>query len=242
MAATCRTAARTIRRSPASSRSIVDHGARDMMEQQRGRLLLHDRRRTRTTRSPRCRPGVEDDMISGIYRFAAAGERRARRACGCSARARSCARSIAAARPAGDGLERRSRSVERHQLRRARARGARDRALEPAASRAGRRAPSHLARSLPRRRADRRGDRLRACLSAVDRRVPGRAVRRAGHRRLRAQRHARGAAPLLRGRPPSHRGRGPGRAGAPRRVPPAEVAAAIERYGIDTESAPSWLR
>ena len=100
------------------------------------------------------------------------------------------------------GVRRRRRRVERHQLHAAAARRPRDRSLEPTPSRpdAARRATSSSASSRPRwpgRRLDRLHEGLPGFDPAVDQ---GPLVHRPRHRRLRPLRHPRRAAPLLRGR------------------------------------------
>src|SRR5205823_5100365 len=113
-------------------------------------------------------------------------------------------------RPARRGLRRTGRRVERDELHRAAPRRDAGRALERAAP--ARDAAAGLRRRAARRPAHRRRDRLHPCGARPDPALRPRALPRARHRRLRAQRLAPGAAALLRGRPPPRRGRGAERA------------------------------
>ena len=167
-----------------------------------------------TTRSHRCRQGSTDAHHRGCIGFAAR-VRRVRRQCGCWARARSCAKVVAAARDACRRIgASRQRGLERHQLQRAGARGAEVIEREPAAPAERRGAPQSLSqRLLPATRPIVAAtDYVRAYPQLIAAYV-ARALHRTGHRRLRPQRHARGTAALLRSRPPSHRDRGAGGAG-----------------------------
>jgi pyruvate dehydrogenase E1 component len=98
------------------------------------------------------------------------------------------------------------RSLERHEFQRTRARSASPRALEYASS-AGDRAHQSR-RDVSRGRRDNRGrDRLRPGVSQADRAVRKRRLRDARNRWVRPQRYARGAPPILRGRPARDRRR-----------------------------------
>ena len=138
-------------------------------------------------------------------------------------------------------LERRQRGVQRDELQRARARRARGRAAGTGCIPRDRRGAATSTRCLA-------GDAPVVAATDYVRAYPqliaayvARAVHRARHRRLRPQRHARGAAPLLRGRPPARRGRRAAQrsrdeGGLERKV----VADAIARYRLDADRMAPW--
>ena len=140
----------------------------------------------------------------------------------------------------GRALRRRRGRVERHVVPAAAQRGARGRPLEPAPSRGGAaHAAGHASCSAEAAAAgpDRGGQRLDPRLAGHDRPLGAGHVPDAGHGRLRAQRHARGAAPLLRGGRGAHRGRRAVRAGAlPARSRPSRPPTASRTLGIDPEA------
>ena len=185
-----------------------------------------ERRRRRSRRS---RPAGESGGVGGEAGTAAA-------------RPRSCspgplAGCDAGTRPARFGLGRVGRGVVGHELQGAARGRARGRALEPAPPGQRRRGCPYVTRALARPRTDRGGDRLHEGGAGPDRPVRARALHSARHRRLRPLGHPRGAAPAFRGRrraasssPCSSGIAAAGQAKA------SEVAAAIEKYGVDPEA------
>ena len=75
---------------------ILDHGARAMMEEGKD-VFYYVTAMNENYAQPSMPEGVEGDIIKGLYRVEARAAEGARLACGCSARARSCAKCIEAA-------------------------------------------------------------------------------------------------------------------------------------------------
>ena len=222
---------------------ILDHGMRADARAAGGRLLLRhaDERELRAALAARGRGGRRDQGPVPLRRASRA--RRTRHSVRLLGSGTILREVLAAAELLRERLGHRRRGLERHQLQRAGARGARGRALEPAASAASRArraiCSDCLAGDAPIVAAS---DYVRAWPQLI---APLPATRRfvgARHRRLRPQRHARRAAPLLRGRPAAHRAGGAER--TLRRRSRARNAAplAIERYALDQDNLPPWQR
>ena len=140
---------------------IVDHGARQMLERQED-VFYYVTVMNENYAQPSLPEGAEADIVRGMYRIGGHEVGAAR--CDCSARARSCARCIAAAELLRRDWNVGERGVQRHELQRARARCARRRALRTACIRRTPTRRSHVA-SARRQRADHRRHRLRARVS-----------------------------------------------------------------------------
>ena len=165
---------------------------------------------------PRPEGVTDEEILRGIYRFAAAPGPRARRASGAAGRlGRDPPAGPRRARPAGREVRRGGRGLQRPVVPAAPPRRPRGRALEPAASRRRRR-PRPVRQHGPaaRRRPDRRRDRLDEGAAGHGRALAAAALPGARHRRLRPERHPRGAAGAVRDRPAAHRGGDAGRARA----------------------------
>ena len=218
---------------------ILDHGMRQMLERQED-VFYYVTLMNENYAQPSLPAGVEADVIKGLYRYAehrAASAAAAVRLVGSGTILREV---IAAAELLAQDWQRRRRGLERHQLQRTRARGARGRALEPAAprGRAARRATCSAA-SAGEARSIAASDYVRAWpqLVASHLRAPlivlgtdgfGRSDTRAALRRFfEVDRHQIVLAAL-----DGLRQQG--------RVDAAVCAQAIRRYGIATERDASW--
>ena len=187
---------------------IFDRGARAMMEEGRDEFY-YVTAMNENYAQPSMPEGVEDGIVKGLYRVRRASDRervRIRAAAGLGRHPAAGHRSGAAPR---DGLARGVGGLERHQFLRTGARRARGRTTQPAQSAIA--SGDKSCRDVPaRRRAGHRGDGLCARLAAADRGLCRCAFCRSRNRRIRTQRHARGAETLLRGGSPSYRVGGPG--------------------------------
>ena len=179
---------------------ILDHGMREMLERQED-VFYYVTVMNENYRAAVAAGGSEADIVARHVSLARARREGDARTVRCSARddpARGDRGRRAARRENGAWRARSSASPASASSRARRARSSAGTACIPA--RATARATSQ--RLLDGQRADDRGDRLRARLSAAHRRVCRCGLHGARHRRLRPQRHARRAAALLRGRPP----------------------------------------
>ena len=194
---------------------IVQDGIRRMYQEQEDRfyyLTLYNENYAQ----PPMPEGVDEGILSGIYRFNAAGERKG---AGAALRQRpDPERGLARAENPGREVRRAGRRVERHQLQRTAPRRAGSGALEPPASgRAGAQAV-HAAGARRAQRPDRRRHRLHEGGGRPDRAVAARPHGNAGHRRLRPQREPRTSAAAFRERRGIHRRGGAIAPGARRQV------------------------
>ena len=126
---------------------IIDHGMRAMMEGQADEFY-YVTVMNENYAQPSLPAGAEEGIIRGLYRLRArAGGRAGADPAG--RLGRDPARGDRRSGPAGDGLGRGRGGVQRHELQRARSRGARRRALEPAAPARRSRARAISRRCLP---------------------------------------------------------------------------------------------